>query len=232
MSNALKFILIIVLGYLLGNFSSAKFISRLKHDDITKHGSGNPGTMNMARTFGFKIGLLTLFMDALKGAIPSIAGYFIFGGKGMDIAYIGLFVGGTSAIFGHIFPVFNKFKGGKGVACIFGMFAVAEPLWVLAMFGICLVYLLLFKYAVLTSFIFITVLTVIEGYKFRGNLAICLILFVIYCMAWYMHRQNFFRLLIGKENKVNFFKKKSKEVKQIKKEEKKLAKENKIKEIG
>ena len=131
----IKMVLLTLGGYLLGNFSSAKFLSRLKKDDITKHGSGNPGTMNMARTFGFGWGILTLVMDALKGAIPALVGYFLFGGAdGGTNAYIGLFAGGFSAIVGHIFPIFYKFKGGKGVACIFGVFAIAEPIWTLIMF--------------------------------------------------------------------------------------------------
>lgn len=232
--NQLNIVLLIIGGYLLGNFSSAKFLSRLKKDDITKHGSGNPGTMNMLRTFGFKFGALTLLMDALKGAIPSLIGFFAFGGSGGgDIAYIGLFIGGVSAILGHIFPVIYKFKGGKGVACIVGMFAVAEPLWALCVFAICFVYLLIFKYGVLASFIFITLLTIIEGYKFRGNIVICLLLFGVFCCVWFMHRQNFFRLLIGKENKVNLFKKKKLKQEKLPRQERKIQKrENKIKEIG
>ena len=227
MPDFVKFIIIIIVGYLLGNFSSAKFLSKIKKDDITKHGSGNPGTMNMLRTFGLKFGLLTLLLDALKGAIPSLLGFLLFDATaGGEMAYIGLFTGGLSAIIGHIFPVFYKFKGGKGVACIVGMFAVAEPIWAFAMLGICFIYLMLFKYGVLASFIFITTLTVIEGYKFNNNLPICLILFGIFCLICFMHRQNFFRLLIGKENKVNLFKNKKSKI------EKKSKKENKTKEIG
>lgn len=228
-TNILKMILLILGGYLLGNFSSAKFLSRLKKDDITKHGSGNPGTMNMARTYGFGWGILTLFMDALKGAIPSLVGFFLFGGvDGGTNAYIGLFVGGFSAIVGHIFPVIYKFKGGKGVACIFGVFAVAEPIWTLIMFGVCFLYLLVFKYGALASFIFITILTMIEGYRFQGNVVICMLLFGIFFLIWFMHRQNFFRLLIGKENKVNLFKRKKNKL-NINKQSKQ---EIKDKEIG
>ena len=228
----IKFVLLIVCGYLVGSFSSAKFLSKIKKDDITKHGSGNPGTMNMLRTFGFKWGALTLLMDALKGAIPSLVGFFMFGGaQGADISYIALFAGGCSAIIGHIFPIFYKFKGGKGVACVVGMFAVAEPLWALCVFVGCFLYLVIFKYGVLASFIFITALTVIEGYKFRGNIYVCLILFLVFFLTWFMHRQNFFRLLIGKENKVNLFKNRKKN-KLNRKEKKIIKKETKIKEIG
>ena len=230
--DILKFVLLILGGYLLGNFSSAKFLSKLKKDDITKHGSGNPGTMNMLRTFGLKAGILTLILDALKGAIPSMVGFLIFGGATGSLAYIALFAGGLSAVVGHVFPVFYKFKGGKGVACIFGMFMVAEPIWSLVAFAVCLIYLLIFKYGVLASFIFITTLTIIEGNRFRGNLYICLILFATFFLIWFMHRQNFFRLLIGKENKANLFKRKPKDERLKFKEKKQIKKQNKQKEIG
>ncbi len=232
--TVIKFIMLVFGGYMLGNFSSAKFLSWLKHDDITKHGSGNPGTMNMVRTFGFKLGFLTLVMDALKGAIPAFVGFAIFGGLSnpTDISYVALFVGGISAIIGHIFPVIYKFKGGKGVACVFGVFAVAEPIWTLIMFVVCLLYLIIFKYGAIASFILITVLTIIEGFRFRGNIVICLLLFGIFFLIWFMHRQNFFRLLIGKENKVNLFKNKKKKTKLNKQEKKEIKQENKSKEIG
>ena len=105
------YIIVCVFGYFLGNISNAKLISKLKKDDITKHGSGNPGTMNMLRTFGFKIGLLTLALDALKGAIPALLGFYLFGGLDAgEIAYVGLYCGGTSAVLGHCFPVFSKVR--------------------------------------------------------------------------------------------------------------------------
>jgi len=232
----LKFVLLVLGGYFVGNFSSAKFLSKLKHDDITKHGSGNPGTMNMLRTYGIGLGIATLVMDALKGAIPSIVGLYLFGGPSASLGYIGLFVGGFSSILGHIFPIIFKFKGGKGVACILGMFAVAEPLWALIAFAISFVSLLLFQYGALTSFIFITILIVIEGYKFSGNVVICVLLFCIFFLAWFMHRQNFFRLLIGKENKINLFKRKKKKNKYMvnsqNQSRKEIKREKKIREIG
>ena len=143
----LKYVLLVVGGYFLGNISGAKIISKLRKDDITKHGSGNPGSMNMLRTFGFKWGLVTLLFDAIKGAIPSLVGFYVFGGDiNSHQSYIGLYVGGLSAVIGHCFPVLFKFKGGKGVACMLGMFAVAEPYWAIIMFAVCFVYLLIFDY--------------------------------------------------------------------------------------
>ena len=100
------------------------------------------------------------------------------------------------------------------------------------MFVVCLLYLLVFKYGAIASFILITVLTMIEGYKFRGNLVICLLLFGIFFLIWFMHRQNFFRLLIGKENKVNLFKHKKDKIKLNRQEKKEIKQEKKEKEIG
>lgn len=198
------YIVLCLTGYLLGNVSFAKVISRFKHDDITKHGSGNPGSMNMLRTFGFKTGLLTIFLDGLKGAIPALIGFFMFGGYSTgEMAYIGLYVGGISAVIGHCFPIASKFKGGKGVATTLGMFAVAEPYLALGTFVICFLYLIIFDYGAIASFLFITALTLYEGYRFHSNLTISILLLVVYFLIFYMHRKNITRLLIGKENKVN-----------------------------
>lgn len=232
--EVLYYSLLVVFSYLVGNISNARMLSKFKKDDITKHGSGNPGTMNMLRTFGFKTGLLTLVLDGVKGAVPALAGFFLFKLLGYD-PYVGLYVAGVSVVLGHNFPVFYKFKGGKGVACILGVFAVAEPLWAAVAFLGCFLYLLIFDYGAMASFIFITCLTVIEAYKFRGNIPICTLLFILFFLTWFMHRQNIFRLLIGKENKVNLAKaiKKLKSKPKLTKNEKLDAKEQqKQKEIG
>ncbi|HIV01026.1 MAG TPA: glycerol-3-phosphate 1-O-acyltransferase PlsY [Candidatus Caccopulliclostridium gallistercoris] len=201
---ALKYILLIVCSYLLGSVNFARILSKnVMHGDITKSGSGNPGTMNMLRTYGFKAGALTLVLDALKGVIPALVGYFLFGGDGSNAAYVGLYVGGLSAVVGHCFPVFYKFKGGKGVACVLGVFAVARPIAVLIFFVVAFIYLCIFDYASIASFIFITALTIIEAFRFRGDMTIALLLFVLFFLTFFMHRSNVFRLLIGKENKVN-----------------------------
>ena len=200
----LKYILLVLGAYLLGSINFARILSKkVMHSDITKSGSGNPGTMNMLRTYGFKAGALTLVLDALKGSIPALIGYFLFGGDGSSSAYIGLYVGGLGAVIGHCFPIFYKFKGGKGVACVLGVFAVARPIAVLIFFVIAFIYLCIFDYASIASFIFITALTIIEAFRFRGNMTLALLLFVLFFLTFFMHRQNIFRLLIGKENKVN-----------------------------
>ncbi|MBR1985240.1 MAG: glycerol-3-phosphate acyltransferase, partial [Clostridia bacterium] len=149
-----KFLVLIVGSYLIGNIFFARIISRIKRYDISKSGSGNPGTMNMLRNLGLVVGLLTLVLDMLKGVIPALVGFYLFGGPSAGAnAYIGLFTGGLSVLVGNIFPVFYKFKGGKGAAVVYGMFFAAQPILglIIFVFGIC--YLLVFDYASLLSFI-------------------------------------------------------------------------------
>lgn len=199
-------------GYLIGNFSFARIISYKKKSDITKLGSGNPGTMNMLRNFGVKTGALTLVLDAVKGAVPAFVGFVVFGGfaGGGGMAYVGLYTGGFGAILGHNFPVFYKFKGGKGVACMLGIFLVARPIETLIVVVGVFIYLCIFDYASFGSFLLITAMTILEavrisaaGYEFAVALGLKLILLVMFFLCWFMHRQNILRLLRGKENKVN-----------------------------
>jgi len=203
-----KFLIVIVISYLIGNIYFARIISRIKHFDISKSGSGNPGTMNMLRNLGFGIGLLTLFLDMLKGVIPALLGFYLFGGSGVN-AYIGLFTGGLSSLVGTLFPVFYKFNGGKGVAVAYGMFCAAEPILGIILFFAGIIFLLLIDYGSLLSFFVITVFTIYEAYKLglmtgQGNIVLSILLFLIFFLVWFAHRQNIFRLLVGKENRVNF----------------------------
>ncbi len=230
-----KFVILIIGSYLIGNIFFARIISRAKHYDISKSGSGNPGTMNMLRNLGFGIGLLTLFLDMLKGIIPALCGFYLFGGPSGGLnAYIGLFTAGLSALVGNIFPVFYHFKGGKGAAVCYGMFCVANPLLGVVIFVGGFIFLLLFDYASLVSFLMVTLFTIVEAYTLgilngSGNIVLSLLLFAIFCLVFFAHRQNIFRLLIGKENKINFRDKLHKIGKRQSKDEKEKIKQ---KEIG
>ena len=136
-----------VVCYFIGCFNFARLISRFKKRDITKIGSGNPGTMNMSREFGLKIGLLTFLCDAIKGGVPALISYFIyrkyaFAGTGIAVADFTRYFCGLFVIIGHIFPVTMRFKGGKGIASTLGLFWFCLPCdwgwWALIVF-VCLV---------------------------------------------------------------------------------------------
>ena len=102
----------IAVPYLLGSINPAILISRtVYHADIRDHGSGNAGSTNMLRTYGKKAAGLTFVCDFLKAAISCFWGLLVWEMNGLGLA--GFFV-----IFGHMYPIFEKFKGGKGVACM------------------------------------------------------------------------------------------------------------------
>ncbi len=134
--NWWQFLIMAIVCYLIGCFNFARVISRKKHKDITKIGSGNPGTMNMSREFGLKIGGLTFLCDALKGGVPALISYFIYrdyyfagterlvitGASYFSVADFTRYFCGLCVIIGHIFPVTMGFKGGKGIASTLGLF--------------------------------------------------------------------------------------------------------------
>ncbi len=205
-----RYVVVIVVSYLIGNIFFAKIISKINHYDILKSGSGNPGTMNMIRNMGFLIGFLTLVFDMLKGVVPALLGKWLFGWVGVE-SFIGLFLGGLSSLVGTIFPLFYRFKGGKGVAAIYGMFCVASPLLGIATFVFGVLFLFLFDYASLMSFFIVTIFTIYEAYDLglmsgQGDLVLSGLLFMIFFLIIYAHRHNIFRLLTGKENRLNFIK--------------------------
>ena len=152
-----------MVSYLCGNISFARIISRKLDSDITKLGSGNPGTTNMLRNFGFKIGLINFILDISKGFLPVLATELIF-----DNAIL-TYIAGVSVIVGHIYPVIYKFKGGKGIATMLGVFFATNWLATTIVVVIAGIAWLLFKYGSMASFICVTVLTVVEGLRAKAT---------------------------------------------------------------
>lgn len=117
----LSVILCVAAGYLLGSVNAAIIISTKKYkSDIRTHGSGNAGMTNMFRTFGKTGGLLTLFGDLGKTLLPILLGYLFF-------SYPGSYIAGLFVVLGHCFPIYYKFKGGKGVLAMFVMMLACDP---------------------------------------------------------------------------------------------------------
>ena len=108
-------------GYLVG--------SAILKDDIRKHGSGNTGATNVTRLLGWKWGSLVLFLDALKGLLPTLSAKLILQRHGSDeLVNLAVILTGICCIIGHIYPVWLKLKGGKGVATSLGVILVIAPL--------------------------------------------------------------------------------------------------------
>ena len=153
------FIFACIIAYFIGGISIARFMTKKENKGgINNQGSGNPGTMNMLRTHGIGLGLFTLFCDALKGVIPTLFGLLYFSHfASSTTGYIAGFSFGLSAVLGHIFPIYYKFKGGKGIATTFGVFMVIDPISTIILFGILFVTLYFIKIGSVVSLLFIVI---------------------------------------------------------------------------
>lgn len=211
-----------VISYFIGCFNFAVLISGLKHKDIRHIGSGNPGTMNMTRTFGLKIGLINFFCDGLKGAIPVLCGYFIFRGylfEGTDVVVsdFARYFFGVFAVIGHVFPVTMKFKGGKGIATTIGLFwcALSCETWWFVFIGlgifICLfIYVYITEWGSMASLLGVSVYTIWQAVIFILRYAdemlnvyvvLCLMLLLVFnLITWIAHHKNLVRLMAGEEH--------------------------------
>ncbi len=201
--NLPDFILVAFTGYLLGAIPFAVIIARICGVDIFKAGSGNPGATNVKRSCGKKAGNICFILDASKGfiatAFPIFSNYFgiDFGSSQAWLPYVGL----VSAIIGHSFSVFIKFRGGKGVAVTIGgllaiMWAailIALFLWVVVFYST--------RYVSLASIAMALALPVAAAflYPFAGiHFYIALAIAVVIVIR---HRSNIVRLIKGTENR-------------------------------
>jgi glycerol-3-phosphate acyltransferase PlsY len=105
-----QFLLFAIASYLIGSINFSVIISKLKHQDIRKMGSGNPGTLNMSRTFGLKVGVMILLLDMVKGIIPTLVGLLVYNGyyfnnTTLPISLIAKVGCGFFAVLGHVFPI-------------------------------------------------------------------------------------------------------------------------------
>ncbi len=204
--TVLKYVGLIIGSYLMGSIMFAKILTKTQKKDITSAGSGNPGSMNMLRNHGFFFGILNLTLDALKGAIPAICGFFLFGGfDGGVVARSAIYIAGISAVVGHCFPVWYKFKGGKGVATTMGFCMVAHPYIALAIFGVYIILFAITRIGSLCSLICAIIYLIVDTvmlcleHNYVGLVIIYLVMFLI---VW-AHRSNIKRLLEKRENVID-----------------------------
>ena len=202
------YIIIAIIAYLLGSISfSVIFTKKFAGFDVREKGSGNAGATNVLRSVGKKAAILTLICDCLKGVLAILVA-FVVGkiAKNLDESLL-IQLAGVFVILGHTFPVFFKFKGGKGVATSLGVLLMTN--WQIGL--ICLVFALvlmaLTRFVSLGSIgaaILFPVLTVFihTNYLVNGNYIIFAIILAV--LVVFNHRTNVQRLLAGKENKLSF----------------------------
>ena len=196
----LQSIFFIVAAYFLGSIPFGKVIAgKVAHINITKRGSGNIGATNVARELGVTWGLVTLLLDMFKGFIPVFlyAQYFSQTGVGHEM---GLFSVGISALLGHQFSIFLKFRGGKGVATAVGIYLVISPLVCLLA---CLVFILtVYKWDFVSLGSMLSATTMPAFLALVGKSQILIIgSAIVAALICLKHADNIKRLFKGKERK-------------------------------
>jgi len=201
---------IVVLAYLLGSIPSSVWLGRMLYGiDVREHGSGNAGTTNTMRVLGPKAGIPVFFIDVLKGFIAVnlilLTDYYI--PQTGDFVDFQLLLG-IAAILGHIFPVYVGFKGGKGVATLFGIILAIDPYPTLICLGIFVLTLVLTRYVSLSSMIagFAFPIMVIIVFK-TTTPSLVIFSIIISILLLFTHQKNIERLINHEESKANFRKK-------------------------
>ncbi len=198
--NILNIVLTIILSYLVGSISFSLILSKLLFkDDVRNYGSKNAGATNMMRTYGWKLGLLTFIGDMSKGIIAVIIGNLLVGD-------IGGYIAGLFCIIGHMYPIFYKFKGGKGVSAGAGIALMINPYIFLVMIAVFLACVLITKYVSLGSCIaagLFPALTIIFSIN-NLNIVVATCSIIIGALIIWKHRANIQRLINKTESKISF----------------------------
>ncbi|MBN2106347.1 MAG: glycerol-3-phosphate 1-O-acyltransferase PlsY [Deltaproteobacteria bacterium] len=196
------YIALFALGaYLLGAIPTGLVLARLfSATDIRAGGSGNIGATNVLRLLGRKFGALTLLGDMLKGFLPVYTGSLLFpdAAGGTDNMILSLF--GLAAFLGHLFPVYLKFKGGKGVATAFGVFAWLAPAALVLVLVLFVIVVAVSRYVSLASLSAAVVLPLLL-LTYSYPLPVVLTGIIMGLLVFIKHKNNIQRLLQGTENK-------------------------------
>jgi glycerol-3-phosphate acyltransferase PlsY len=186
---------IFVAGYLCGSIPFGLLLTRFAGlGDVRAIGSGSIGATNVLRTGNKRLAALTLLLDAGKGAVPTLIGYH-FGGLELA-AYAGF-----AAFIGHLFPVWLKFKGGKGVATAIGVLLGLNWLLGLMAIGIWLVVAAVTRYSSLAALL-ASLATPFLAWLLLGNPKLAVFTAILALLIWIRHAANIRRLLRGEESRI------------------------------
>jgi glycerol-3-phosphate acyltransferase PlsY len=200
-------------AYIIGSIPNAVWIGKVLYGiDVREHGSKNAGATNTIRVLGWKAGLPVFILDALKGCIAvslaRIYGYYSPGTN--DFVTLQVFLG-AFAVVGHIFPVFANFKGGKGVASLFGMILAIVPLPTLLALGIFLITLFITRYVSLSSIVSGFAFPLLIMFVFKTTMQSLIIFSLIVTVLLLLtHQKNIERLIRREESKATFLFRKKK----------------------
>ncbi len=199
MTTTLAIPLALIAAYLVGSIDFAVVVARMHGVDIHRVGSGNPGASNVLRTLGKVPAAMVFLGDTLKGVVAAAMGMVASGVADPQIHWA--FAAGFAAVLGHCYPIFHKFKGGKGVATAGGVLLFTLP--VVAVIDVTLWALMakLTKTASISSLIVIAVTVPLALWQGIGSSALIWLLLTIALIVW-RHKANIQRMVRGDEQKV------------------------------
>ncbi|MBI1922176.1 MAG: glycerol-3-phosphate acyltransferase [Geobacter sp.] len=187
-------VIILLCSYLLGSIPTGLLLAKACGIDIRATGSGNIGATNVYRTVGRKLGVITLVLDCLKGLVPVLAAQHL----GLPEAWIAGV--GLAAFLGHVYTVFLKFKGGKGVATALGVFLGISPLAVLCVLILFFLIVWKWRYISLGSITAAAAFPIFTAALDRRPLIVAMTV-IIAALVIFKHRENIRRLRDGTESR-------------------------------
>ena len=190
----------IAIGYLLGNFQTGLVVGWASRKiDLRKHGSGSTGATNALRTLGLASALITFLGDLAKGMLASAIGLALAGETGQLAASL-------CVVLGHVWPVFFRFHGGKGVSTSVGALILVAPVPVACCMIVSIALMALTRYVSLGNIVgevCFAVYALISGLR-QGHVAFAVISALVVAVVVFSHRANIARLLAGKESRLSF----------------------------
>ena len=203
-------ILLLIIGYFIGNIETGYIFGKLNKMDIRNYGSGNAGATNTLRVLGPKAGLIVFFGDFCKSLIPCLVVRYIFRDN-VSLSYVYMLYIGLGVVLGHNFPFYLGFKGGKGVASTAGIIMALDYRIAFVCLAIFILIVAITRYVSLASivvmiiFIGMSHMLVKTNYGFTdvsSPMEFRLLIVIIGFLSIFMHRANIKRLLSGTENKI------------------------------
>lgn len=192
--NVVALLIVIVTAYLIGSIPTGLLLGKMYGIDVRNEGSGNIGATNLYRTVGRKVGIITLLGDCLKGLLPVV----LVKSSALPpefAAWVGL-----AAFCGHVFSVFLKFKGGKGVATALGVFLALSPLAIAIALALFAILMFLWRYVSLGSISAAAIMPV-TVYFLGESGVVTGVTSAIAAIVIIRHHENIKRLISGSENK-------------------------------
>ncbi len=193
-------LLILLIAYLLGSINTSIIAARVMiGDDIRNHGSGNAGATNALRTLGKKGALIVVVGDVLKTVIAILVAKFI-----SQDNQSAVYIAGIGAVLGHNFPLYFKFKGGKGIIVSATVMLFADPIIGVSVMIFALLIMAITRYVSLGSISGAALFAILSLVFKAENTDFVVFALMLALLAIYMHKGNIARLLSGTENKLSF----------------------------